>query len=196
MASSYALPASAMTHGHNHGHGHLHSHSHSPGRKYSANTPKSLKSERSNSSLHAHSLSESHLEHEHTHSHHHSHSHDREPSPSRYLPTPPNSNGLPPIAAFEKQTYPAYELSLTQSQVSQVSPYEPPINAVNVTPHDHGHHSHRRTPPAEPRSRFTTILLPLVLRWPLLHTILAEKDSRRIFYFMRYAHIIKIMKQR
>jgi zinc transporter 5/7 len=25
-----------------------------------------------------------------------------------------------------------------------------------------------------------------MLRWPLLHTILAEKDSRRIFYFMRY----------
>jgi zinc transporter 5/7 len=179
MASSYALPASAMTHGHNHGHGHLHSHSHSPGRQYSANSPRSLKSERSNGSLHAHSLSESHLEPDHTHSHHHNHSRVREPSPSPYLPTPPNSNGLPPIAAFEKQTYQTYELS---PALSQASPYEPPSQ------HDHHEHSHNHTAtsPAAPRSRFTSFLLPFMLRWPLLHTILAEKDSRRIFYFMRY----------
>lgn len=28
------------------------------------------------------------------------------------------------------------------------------------------------------------MILPLVYKYPLLHTILAEKDSRRIFYFM------------
>lgn len=181
MSSSYALPASAMTHGHNHGHGHLHSHSHSPGRQYSANTPRSLKSERLNGSLHSHSISESYLEPEHPHSHHHNHSHQRERSSSPYLPTPPNSNGLPPIAAFEKQTYQAYEAS---PALSQASLYEPPSNHV---PHDHSHHghTHNHIPPAEPRSRFTNFLLPFVLRWPLLHTILAEKDSRRIFYFMR-----------
>jgi zinc transporter 5/7 len=182
MASSYALPASAMTHGHNHhghGHGHLHSHSHSPGRQYS------LKPERSNGSLHSHSQSESHLEPEHAHSHHHNHSHSREPSPLRYLPTLPNSNGLPP-AAFEKQTHQPYELS---PALSEVTTDEPPLNAANVVSHDHKHHghshNHNHTPPAEPRSRFTKFLLPLMLRWPLLHTILAEKDSRRIFYFMR-----------
>jgi zinc transporter 5/7 len=37
----------------------------------------------------------------------------------------------------------------------------------------------------QPRSRFTNFILPLVLRWPLLHTVMADKDSRRIFYFMR-----------
>jgi solute carrier family 30 (zinc transporter), member 5/7 len=165
-----------MTHGHNHSHGHLHSHSHSPGRQHSANSPRSLKPERSNASFHAHSLSESHLEPEHTLSHQHSHSHAREPSPSPHLPTPPNSNGLPPIAAFEKQTCQTHELS---PALSEVLPYEPPSY------HNHHGHTHDHTPAVEPKSRFTNFLLPFVLRWPLLHTILAEKDSRRIFYFMR-----------
>lgn len=172
MDSSYALPASAMTHGHNHGHGHLHSHSHSPARQYSANSPRSLKPERSNGGLHAHSLSESHADHGHTHSHNHNHGHVREHSPARYLPTPPNSNVLPPISAFEKQTH---ELS---PALSDVTPYEPPSH------HSHHGHSHKHTTPVEPRSRFTNFLLPVVLRWPLLHTIMVQKDSRRIFYFM------------
>ena len=176
MASSYALPASAIPHGHNHGHGHLHSHSHSPGRQYSASSPRSLKSERSNGNLHAHSISESHIEPQHTHSHHHSHSHVREHSTSQYLPTPPDSNGLPPIAAFEKQTYQTHELSPLQLQASL---YEDPVF------NDHRDHSHHLGPIPGPRSRFTNFLLPFVLKWPLLHTIMAEKDSRRIFYFMR-----------
>jgi zinc transporter 5/7 len=174
MASSYALPASAMTHSH-HGHSHVHSHSHSPSRQpqYSANTPRTLKQERSNGSLHAHSHSEPH--------HEHGHSHEREPSPSRYLPTPPYSNSLAP-APFEKQIY-EFSPALSQS--------EPPLNAVNALPHDHdhGHHGHSHGPShaksVEPRSRFTSFILPFVLRWPLLHTIMSEKDSRRIFYFMR-----------
>ncbi|KAI0132924.1 cation efflux family protein [Xylariales sp. AK1849] len=46
--------------------------------------------------------------------------------------------------------------------------------------HDHGHvHVH-----AANYSRVTGLLLPYTSRWPLLHTIMMEKDSRRIFYFM------------
>jgi zinc transporter 5/7 len=179
MAASYALPASSMTSSH-HGHGHhIHSHSHSPSRQppFSANTPRTLRQERSNGSLHAHSHSEP------PHENGHAHSHIREPSPSRYLPTPPYSNGLAP-GPFEKQTY---ESSPALSQ------YEPPLNAVNVQPHDHSHdhdhHDHGHTPShsksLEPRSRFTSFILPFVLRWPLIHTIMSDKDSRRIFYFMR-----------
>jgi zinc transporter 5/7 len=184
MASSYALPASAMTHSH-HGHGHVHSHSHSPGRQpqYSANTPRTLRQEKSNGSLHAHSHSEPH--HEHDHSHLHGHSHDRESSPSRYLPTPPYSNGLAP-APFEKKIHES------SPALSQQGTYEPPLNAVNVLPHDHDHHDHHEHSHApthaksvEPRSRFTSFILPFVQRWPLLHTIMSDKDSRRIFYFMR-----------
>lgn len=39
--------------------------------------------------------------------------------------------------------------------------------------------------PAE-RSRFTDMMLPYTAKWPILHAVMTEKDSRRIFYFMRY----------
>lgn len=176
MASTYALPASAMTHSHSHGH--IHSHSHSPSRPYTSRT---LKPERSNGSLDSHSQSDLHLDHSHSHARSHSHSHSREQEAlsAPYLPTPPDSTGLLPIEKFEKQLY---ERS---PALSTVSSYEPPLNDINVVPHDHSHHLHPHTTHVEPRSRFTNLILPLVLRWPLLHTIMAEKDSRRIFYFMR-----------
>ena len=180
-----------MTHSH-HGHGHGHSHSHSPSRQpqYPANTPRTLKQERSNGSLHAHSHSEP--PHEHFHPHSHSHSHEREPSPSRYLPTPPYSNGLAP-APFEKQIH--------ESSPPALPTYEPPLNAVNVLPHDHDHDDHDHNHAlshaklVEPRSRFTSFILPFVLRWPLVHTIMSAKDSRRIFYFMRYVAGLKRKNQ-
>lgn len=183
MASTYALPASAMTHSHSN-HGHIHSHSHSPGRPY---PPRATRQERSNGSLHSHSQSDVHLHRNHNHTHNndhdhsHSHSRSREPSPAPFRPTPLNSTGLPPIAKFEKQ--------ITESTPPQSSlgSYEPPLNDVNVIPHDHEHHDDHLHPHAalmEPRSRFTNMILPLVLRWPIIHTIMAEKDSRRIFYFM------------
>jgi zinc transporter 5/7 len=174
MASSYALPASMMSHDH-HGHAHLHSHSHSPSRhpQHPANTPKTktLRQEKSNSSLYGHSHSDP--RHEHTHSH----SHAREPS----LPTPPNSNGLAP-GPFEQQ---AHESS---PALSRLEAFEPSLNALNILPNGHHHHGHSDASHAksvEPRSRFTSYILPFVLRWPLLHTVMSEKDSRRIFYFMR-----------
>jgi zinc transporter 5/7 len=48
--------------------------------------------------------------------------------------------------------------------------------------HDHGGHDH-----SAKRSRFTGLLLPYTARWPLLHAIMTDKDSRRIFYFITYA---------
>ena len=58
--------------------------------------------------------------------------------------------------------------------------------------HSHGDHSHDdhvcqgHNPKAvEPRSRFTTFMLKRTLNFPLLQSILLEKDSRRIFYFMK-----------
>lgn len=62
-------------------------------------------------------------------------------------------------------------------------------NFSGLSKHNHHHHvqdqhsSHRELKP----SKLTTILLNLSQRWPLLHSILIEKDSRRIFYFMMYA---------
>ena len=46
------------------------------------------------------------------------------------------------------------------------------------------HHLDHRSAHEEHHSRFTGLLLGATNRWPLLHGILVEKDSRRIFYFM------------
>lgn len=50
-------------------------------------------------------------------------------------------------------------------------------------------HQHVHALQEESHSRITGILLLATENWPLLHKILAEKDSRRIFYFMRYLFI-------
>jgi solute carrier family 30 (zinc transporter), member 5/7 len=49
--------------------------------------------------------------------------------------------------------------------------------------HTHSHHSHNHSS-EESVSRFTTILLKLTEDSPTIHSILIEKDSRRIMYFM------------
>ena len=186
MASSYALPTSAIHHSHSH-HGHSHSHSHSP-RAHPSSSPRAVKQERSNGSLHNHTQSESHLPHIHEHDDHdhgavHSHgrsharnqSHLRESSP--YLPSPISQTTIrspSPDPFFQK-----YEPAPMA--------YQPPLS-VDVHSHDHhGHdHHHGGTTPLGPRSKVTAFILPFVMRWPLIHTIMADKDSRRIFYFMRY----------
>ncbi|MCJ1284683.1 putative zinc transporter msc2 [Xylographa opegraphella] len=53
--------------------------------------------------------------------------------------------------------------------------------AYAASPHTHHHGSNIAK---GPHSRFTGLLLPTLRNWPLLHSILMEKDSRRIFYFM------------
>ncbi|GAB0131614.1 hypothetical protein EsDP_00000077 [Epichloe bromicola] len=53
--------------------------------------------------------------------------------------------------------------------------------------HDHGHghsHSQKANESKAPRSLFTRTLLKYTAKYPILHAILAEKDSRRIFYFL------------
>lgn len=56
---------------------------------------------------------------------------------------------------------------------------------------DHHQHHHPPTRPNIPEhaqmSRFSEFVIQHIPHWPLLHSILAEKDSRRIFYFMWYA---------
>ena len=48
--------------------------------------------------------------------------------------------------------------------------------------HGHEHHHHHE----QKQSAFTKYIVHSVEHWPLLHSILIEKDSRRIFYFMWY----------
>ena len=54
--------------------------------------------------------------------------------------------------------------------------------------HDHSHHHHDHSARSrEAHSRITGVLLLASEGFPLLHSILLEKDSRRILYFMLYA---------
>lgn len=46
-------------------------------------------------------------------------------------------------------------------------------------------HQHQHTSQQGQPSRFSEMLLRSCRKWPFIHSILAEKDSRRIFYFMR-----------
>ena len=51
--------------------------------------------------------------------------------------------------------------------------------------HQHHHHPARLSIPEHAQlSRFSEFVIQHIPHWPLLHSILAEKDSRRIFYFM------------
>lgn len=50
--------------------------------------------------------------------------------------------------------------------------------------HNHSHHHPTTTMHASKPSVLTAFLLRTFQHWPLLYSILAEKDSRRIFYFM------------
>jgi len=45
-------------------------------------------------------------------------------------------------------------------------------------------HAHSHSDEKAERSLFTRTILPYTVRFPILHAILVEKDSRRIFYFM------------
>ena len=57
------------------------------------------------------------------------------------------------------------------------------VQRIPHTASAHIHH-HGSKSAKGPHSRFTGLLLATLRDWPLLHSILVEKDSRRIFYFM------------
>ena len=89
--------------------------------------------------------------------------------------------------------YYACQASLTAASFSAIV-YDT-HKSVDITSHNshghshgHGHHhqEHKHSDHAHP-SRISTYLLNKTEKWPLLHSILLEKDSRRIFYFMLWA---------
>lgn len=202
--ASYALPPSPLSHGH-HNHVHSHSHAHSPSLSpsaprrsaYGASNPRLLHQARSAGSLHAHSHSEPHsLEQEKfkmkndlslPSSNTNGHSH----GPS----IPRNSYALSPtVSNFSFDKTPS--LSSHQHDGSHSHSHDHSHSKEHDHSHDghdhsHGHHDHHHdsshsSTHVEKRSRFTSLMLWATKNWPLLQTILMEKDSRRIFYFMRY----------
>ncbi|KAI1168140.1 cation efflux protein [Nemania serpens] len=209
MASSYALPQAPLPHSHGHSpHGsidHLHSHSHSPpsfGHSRSRSSLSSTSSMRSHS--HNHSL---HHGHGHVHSHSHSHEDGGEDvhTHARQNMAQYRANSLIPLQRRENRPSP-----LRQNTEDLPSPAEakPVVLSAHEHTHSHddGHHDHdhdhgqnhnhnhnhghdhahddHQHHHSHEFSRLTGLFLPYTARWPLVHAIMTDKDSRRIFYFM------------
>ncbi|KAI1421954.1 cation efflux protein [Xylaria sp. FL1777] len=201
MASSYALPQAPLPHSHGHGHSphssidRIHSHGHSP---------PSFGHSRSRSSLSNASSMRSHsYNHSHGHGHSHSHSHSYEnieedvTTYSRQNMSQYRANSFVPLQRRENRPSP-----LRQNTEDLPSPGETKVEVASHShthshddaqhhdyDHDHGHgHDHHIHEPQHGHphgfSRFTGLLLPYTSRWPLVHAIMTDKDSRRIFYFM------------
>ncbi|KAK0643227.1 cation efflux family-domain-containing protein [Cercophora newfieldiana] len=185
--SSYALPTSAIPQ--HHGAGHMHAHSHSDAHSH-ASSP-SLSSLQSSASRrgrrtsggHSHSRGPSHEDHDHDHCHEHEHDHDHDHDhhkPNTTRPVQPRPHLPPPLAPSSH-----WRTGSTAGGKPLVTPvsasfdaageYQPP-SAAN--PHAHAGHANT----AE-RSMFTKLILPYTERWTLIHAVLVDKDSRRIFYF-------------
>lgn len=172
MATSYALPTTTIHHHHcgsDHGcaHSHSHSHSHSHTSSLSSLSPsRSRKDSRANGAY----------------SHTRSPQHDGNRSQHRAnanVPMPLNLSA----AHWRTESTPGGKpvVTPTAATFDAAGMYEPPTAASSqANSHSH-HHDH-----AAERSRFTALLLPYTSRWPLLHAVLADRDSRRIFYFMRF----------
>ncbi|KAI1374010.1 cation efflux protein [Hypoxylon crocopeplum] len=187
MASSYALPQPPLPHNHGHSHSHSHAHSHSP---------PSFGHSRSTRSLQAYpqgprkSPSPSP-------SHGHDHA-DHDPQVQiRQNITQYRANSFIPLQRRENRPSPlrrnTEDLPSPQKNDMTDAPKTPNYDAPAATVlhdqahddhgHEHHHHDHHPTHGAG-YSKFTALLLPLTSKWPLIHAIMTEKDSRRIFYFM------------
>ncbi len=183
MASAYALPTAAIPQHHHHSsehvHSHNHSHSHSHSHTLSQSPPTRGHFGSSRSFLNEHRDMDR------------SHSRGRASDPSQ-LPyqassahlTHSRTNLVPSLAPSgygdgkpDSISNPR-TLSAPANETFEVErKYDAPPHSG---PHHHGH-SH-----GEPKacSKFTEFLLPYTSKWPILHAVMTERDSRRIFYFM------------
>ena len=201
MASSYTLPSSALPHAHQHHISGSHSSSHSQsslnswrasmsGDRLSASFEDAIYEE-GPAATHGHSHSHSH-DHGHDHSHSHDHSHElrtpRQPSHHRMGSYASNTS-----ASISKERPPSMNLEVMdgwtlERTVSGKSVVTPGLNSASTpySPPRLVNKAQFNIDENNQRSFFTNALLPYTAKYPILHAIMTEKDSRRIFYFMTY----------
>ncbi|KAI0165562.1 cation efflux protein [Xylariaceae sp. FL1272] len=205
MASSYALPQAPLAHGHS-PHGsieHLHSQSHTPSFGHTRSSRPSF----SNGTT-ARSHDHDH-DHDHIHSHGHGHSYSQDSADEdgsshvRQNISHYRANSLVPLQRREKRPSPLRHTTEElpspgqQAEYSSTHPHahdDDDHNDHDHCDHDHhdyhehpGHHNHHHDhhhSHSQDFSKMTAVLLPYTSKWPLIHAIMTEKDSRRIFYFM------------
>ncbi|AEO55015.1 hypothetical protein MYCTH_2073485 [Thermothelomyces thermophilus ATCC 42464] len=181
MASSYALPASAL-HQHHHGSDNNLSHSHSSNGHSHTTSLTSLSPSRSRRETRPSGT------HSHGRSHHHGGGGGDNPSQFRTNSNVPMPISIPPPTGssggqWKIESTPGGKALVSPSAASfdAAGVYEPPVGAL---PRSHSHSSHHAHDHSGPRSKFTALLLQYTPRWPLLHAVVSIEDSRRIFYFM------------
>ncbi|KAG6270364.1 hypothetical protein E4U46_005793 [Claviceps purpurea] len=190
--STGSLPASVHGEGHDHdspqSHSHSHSHSHS----------QSLSHSHSHSHSHAHSRSKLHTR---------SGSQPSNAAAALFRDKPPPA-ALDSLDGWSRETTAGGKNIITPRVDVTLAPYSPPATSNpsysysysekhdnhshshshnHEHSHDHSHdhsHSHKAGESKAPRSLFTRTLLRHTAGYPILHAILMEQDSRRIFYFM------------
>lgn len=168
------------------------------------NTGSPLRNETSNTtSLHPSAQSHAHPEPLSEDALHHNLVHHKSNSalPRQYYPGESLSPALP--SGFDMSRKNSGATAYPQSNGGIYSPL--PVLSSVIGGHDHHdhHHHHHHHPDghdekvarsltgsgavhgAGNHSRITGYLLERVRPWPLVYSILVEKDSRRIFYFMR-----------
>jgi hypothetical protein len=194
MASTYALPLhGSSTHSH---HGHSHSHSPSLGGSFVADRKMGYKLDgandsslrRNHESLGVSSVRHSHSSTDlHTHHEHHHETEMAENKPLRRNPSGTTLSGgqdLAPMTPNSTKLSPAgtpMAMAYTENKQQQYFPGHARGTSQDLT---------MKLP--KNISRFTKYLLSNTRQWPLLHGILLEKDSRRIFYFAWYVVIFHI----
>lgn len=162
--TSYALPVPPMPQSHEeHWHGHMHSHSHSPPSLSSRRHSRASKSDRPNGTAQTHIHSHSHGQNNSSYRANSNHPLQRPPLPTLY-----SQQATTVVTAEEKPP-------IAPAKSGSEKTYEAPAQSTTQL-HDHG---------SAERSSFTNFLLPYTAGNPLLHTVMTEKDSRRILYFMR-----------
>ncbi|KAK4641097.1 putative zinc transporter msc2 [Podospora bellae-mahoneyi] len=201
MTSTYALPATAIHQHHpssDHGCSHSHSHGHNNGHLHSTSSLGGLSPTRSRKESRANG----------GHSHNRSQDHDINHTNHRANSSVPKPLNLGPTLSSNAHWRTESTLggkplvTPTSASFDAAGIYQPPASRVraDTRSHDHSHdhdydhghghshdhdhgHGHGHDHSVE-RSRFTKFLLPRIARWPLVHAVVVEKDSRRIFYFM------------
>lgn len=189
MASTFTVSGTTMSRsssrqGHSHGEVHSRSRSGTLNRSFKLDTTMTSTSDEpehhqhTDGHIHQHTHS---LPHGSSHSHDHTaHAHTRSDSRSRMQG---RQNLPPPLLTgngWKTSATAAGKPLVTPTNTSFAVQYKPPTATLPKAAHD----------PSAERSRFTNALLPYTAPWPLLHSVMTEKDSRRIFYFMRYTDFI------
>jgi len=218
MASGYSLPAAAIPIHHHHSSEHVHHHSHSLSQSppIQNSFPPSLSTKIDESKPLGASLGSSRrqsLGHRHSRTHDGNHSSYRansnHPLANRpNLPTIPSSADISSTNGHWRTGSTAGGKPLiapTHGSFDAAAMYQPPetqSHSHDDHDHDHDHHDHGHSHDHSghgheiERSKFTAMLLPYTSKYPLLHAIMTDKDSRRIFYFMLYVFSIYTPRRR